>query len=55
MKTPTEIPMKQWRMEQAVREQSSPTMVAKRLAIGLYPNLKIRRVNKRVVFVKIQE
>jgi hypothetical protein len=55
MKTGAEIPMKRWRMEQAVREQSSPTMVAKRLAIGLYQNLKIRRVNKRVVFVTVIE
>jgi len=54
MKTPTEVPMKQWRMEQAVREGCSESHVSMRLAAGAYPNLKIRRVNARVVFVKVE-
>lgn len=53
MKAPVEIPMKQWRMEQAEREGCCENNIALRLARGKYPDLKIRRVNKRVVFVKI--
>ena len=53
MKIITEIPMKQWRFDQAKREGRSENNIAQRLGKGLYPNLKVRRVNKRVVFVKI--
>ena len=45
--------MKQWRMEQAKREGHCESMVSKKLAKGLYPNLKLRKVNRRVIFVKI--
>jgi hypothetical protein len=52
MKAPTEIPMKQWRMEQAEREGCCENNICRKLSKGAYPNLKIRRVNKRVVFVE---
>lgn len=46
-----EIPLKQWIAEEAARANRSPRWVFQRFSAGLYPNLTIRRVNKRVVFV----
>ena len=46
-----EIPMKQWRAEEAIHSCVTDTAIAHRLKRGWYPNLKLRRVNKRVVFV----
>ncbi len=48
-----EIPMKQWRIEEAIRLHLHDTSVAKRLANGYYKRLKVRRVNARVVFVQV--
>lgn len=46
-----EIPMKQWRFREAAGNSVSPSSIANRLMRGKYPDLKIRRVNKRVVYV----
>jgi hypothetical protein len=46
--------MKRWRMEQAEREGCCENNICAKLSKGAYPNLKIRRVNKRVVFVKLE-
>lgn len=51
MKPAREIPMKQWRLEEARRANVCDTAIAHRLRAGKYPALKIRRVNRRVVFV----
>ena len=48
---PMEVPMKQWRMTEAERLGLSETGVDYRLRSGKYPNLNVRRVNKRVVWV----
>lgn len=48
----SEITMKQWRFEEAVRQGVSEGAIASRYYhLHLYPRLRIRRVNKRVVFV----
>lgn len=49
-----EIPLKQWLFEQAKRESRQPDSVYYRLTQGRYPSLKLRRVNRRVVFVQIK-
>lgn len=46
-----EIPLKQWRVEEAVRQKTTPHAISQRIYDGHYPHLKYRRVNKRVVFV----
>lgn len=50
----TEIPLKQWRAEEAERCGIGQNAVDRRMAAGKYPNLKLRRVNKRVVFVVME-
>lgn len=47
----TEIPLKQWVMEQAVREQAHPRTVYGRLYEGRYGSVTLRKVNQRVVFI----
>ena len=46
------IQYKEWRIDEAERLGVTPSCIAGRIARGEYDNLKIRRVNKRVVFVK---
>ncbi len=46
-----EIPLKQWIAEESQRSGKSERTVETRVKLGLYPNLKLRRVNRRVVFV----
>jgi len=46
--------MKQFRLAEAKRLHLAPSTIAGRIFRGLYPNLRLRRKNKRVVFVKIQ-
>lgn len=48
-----EIPIKQWRAEEALRRGVTDSMISKRLKDGKYPDLKVRRVNSRVVFVQV--
>lgn len=48
--------MKQWRAEQAQREGVTEGCIANRLSRDkqkYYPNLRLRRVNQRVVFVQV--
>jgi len=46
------IPFKQWRAEEAMRLGISVNTVSSRLyRDGKYPHLKLKRKNKRVVFV----
>lgn len=52
MKTkPNEIPLKQWVYEQADKDNVSDRAIWQRIARGKYPHLRLRRVNKRVIFV----
>lgn len=46
-----ELPLKQWCAEEAIREGVSEAAISNRLYRGGYPHLKLRRVNKRIVFV----
>lgn len=51
-----EIPMKQWRSEEASRLGVSEACIQNRLVRNkekYYPNLRLRRVNQRVVFVQV--
>lgn len=48
---PGEIRMKEWRQREAKLLGASENAVAMRLSRGQYPDLKIRRVNARVVYV----
>jgi hypothetical protein len=52
MKTPTEIPLKQWRYEEAKRLNVDETTIAHRLREGGYPLIRLRKVNSRVIFVQ---
>lgn len=49
-----EIPMKQFRVEEAKRIGISPASLANDWSRGRRPYPKVRRVNKRVVFVIIE-
>lgn len=55
--TPTpengEIPIKQWCHEEGARLGLTPHAIQMRLQRGKYQNLKIRRANSYVVFVKV--
>jgi hypothetical protein len=51
-----EIPMKEWLSQQAEATGMTPSAVYMRLTRDkpkYYPNLQLRRVNQRVVFVRI--
>ena len=48
-----EMSLKQWCTEEALRTGKTPHAVYNRLYRKRYHGLTIRRVNKRVVFVKI--
>lgn len=52
---PQEIPLKQWRCEEAKRLGISPRSVAVRMSRGKYPELqtRLRRVNARTIFVRL--
>jgi hypothetical protein len=50
-KAETGIPMKRWWIEEGKREGVSEHAIAQRIHKGKYPNLRVRRVNSRVVFV----
>ena len=52
MKPSTEIPLKRWVAEEAVRTKLHPTTVYRRFEAGRYPTLTVRRVNQRVIFVE---
>jgi|GEM_PF-5705859 len=48
-----EISLKQWVVEEAIRSELTLKAVRSRLARGKYPHLKIRRVNRRIIFVTL--
>jgi hypothetical protein len=48
-----EIPFKQWRHEEAERIGVSPEAMYYLIRRGDYPRLKMRQINKRVIFIKI--
>lgn len=47
-----EIPLKQWVTEEVAREKVGANAIYSRLSLGRYPKLKLRRENKRVVWVQ---
>lgn len=49
-----EIPFKQWRIEEAQRLGISVSTLNMRLSRGTVPYPPVRRVNKRIVFVKVK-
>lgn len=53
MNAPTEIPLKQWLAEEGARLSLTPQAIHMRVQRRMYPKLKIRHVNKRVVFVRL--
>lgn len=48
---PGEMRLKVWLIDEAEREHSTTSAIAKRLTRGKYPSVKSRHINKRVVFV----
>jgi hypothetical protein len=50
---PGEIPLKQFLTEESVRLNTKPKTIYSRWSKGEYTNLKIRRVNQRIVFVTV--
>ena len=51
----TEIPLKQWLHEEAERTGSTHKAVSVKFYRGRYPHLKLRRINARVVMVKLND
>lgn len=49
----TEIPFKRWRYEEGDRLGLKAQSIFMRVQRGHYPYLRLRRVNKRVVFVVV--
>ena len=49
-----EIYMKQWRLTEMERTGLSIGGVYRRLANGKYPQVRVRKVNPRVVFVRVE-
>lgn len=47
------IPMKQWRYQEALKHGVAETTIATWITRGKYPNLSVKRINKRVVFVEL--
>lgn len=47
-----EIQLKAWVIEEAMRAGLKPRAVYQRVSTGKYPNLKLRRENRRVIFVQ---
>ena len=48
----TEIPLKQWVMEQSIRCGVKPGTIYDRLQDGKYGTVPIRRINQRVIFIE---
>lgn len=52
--TPTEVPLKVWLMDEAARIGVTPTTVYRHwLYKRRYRDLKVRRVNPRVIYVTV--
>jgi hypothetical protein len=52
---PGEIQMKNWISEQRSDTGLTKSAIVMRLKRGKYPNLTLRRVNQRVVFVRVNQ
>jgi hypothetical protein len=50
---PKEIPLKEWVAEEAIREGVTINAIHFRIKRGHYKTLELRRVNPRVVYVKV--
>lgn len=50
-----EVRMKEWRKTEALKQGVSEAAVANQLWRGKWPQLQIRRVTKRTVFVGVPE
>ena len=48
----TEISLKQWVHDEAERTGLKPASIYNRLNKGKYPGLKLRKVNKRIIWVR---
>lgn len=51
---PGEVRMKEWRMAEMARTGLCSTAIHNQLHRGKYPNVEVRRVNKRVAFVRVK-
>lgn len=51
---PSEIPLKQWVAEQALKLDLTPGAIWQRLTRKTIPEPPLRRVNQRVVFVRVE-
>ncbi len=49
------IPLKAWVIDEAIKEGVERITVYHRIYRGKYPNLPLKRVNKRVVFVELDK
>lgn len=49
-----EFPLKHWVLGEAAREGVKESAIYMRIRRGKYPELKLRRVNQRVVFVQLE-
>jgi hypothetical protein len=49
------VPLKQWCAEEAQRSGVMPITIYHRIYRGLYPQLPLKRINKRVVFVEVDK
>lgn len=47
-----ELRLKDWTSTEAQRAGVTPEAIVARIKNGRYPSLKVRRLNKRVVFVR---
>ena len=46
------VPLKQWRTEEGVRQSRSEGRIAKWLYAGRYPHLKIKKINRKMVYCR---
>lgn len=53
MSRPPEIPFKQWVIEEAERRGLGYHGIYHHFRVGRYPNITLRKVNQRVVFVTV--
>jgi hypothetical protein len=47
----TEKPLKQWVAEKAIQDGVTPHAIYQRLRKGVYPTVRLRHINARVIYV----
>ena len=47
----TEKPLKQWVAEKAIKDGVTPRAIFQRLRKGVYPTVRLHRINARVIYV----